>query len=104
MPRPDDAAPWDHDIPSVCPVCRAHHEAMANTMDDRAPTDGDVNLCIVCHGISVYDSKVPTKLRFPTDEELVEIKADPHIAKVLRAMKITEIMIGKPRGDYFPDP
>jgi hypothetical protein len=76
---------------------------MSNTTDDEAPHDGAVNLCIVCKGISVYDSNVPTKLRFPTDEELVEINADPEISRVRAAMHAVDKLHGPLKGDYFPD-
>jgi hypothetical protein len=95
--------PWDHDINSVCPVCRASHDGMASTMGEREPQDGDVNVCIMCKGISVYDSSVPTKLRFPTDEELAVFNADPRLRLIRAAMEVVEEKLGPPEGDYWPD-
>jgi hypothetical protein len=95
--------PWDYDILSICPICRAHHDGMANAMDERGPQNGDVNVCIVCKGISVYDTSVPTKLRFPTDEELEVFNADPRLNAIRAAMEVVEEHLGPPPGDYWPD-
>lgn len=95
--------PWDHDVDSVCPQCRAVHDGMANIESVAGPEDGDVNLCIVCRGISVYDSTVPTKLRFPTDEELDVFMRDPRIHQARAAMGIVDKIFGPPKGDYYPD-
>jgi hypothetical protein len=92
----------DFDLPSICPICLAHHEATANTQSQSRPTDGDVTICIVCHGISVYDFTLPGLLRFPTDEELEVIKADPEIQRVQWAMGIVKDVMGPPKGDYWP--
>jgi hypothetical protein len=83
----------DFDVDSVCPVCRAVHNGMANFTDDRHPADGAVNLCIYCGGISIYDGSVPTKLRFPTDHELRSIEADEDIIALRWAYK----QLGPPR-------
>jgi len=103
VPGPDPSRPWDHDMPSVCPQCGAHHEAMANTVNNDAPSNGDVNLCVVCKGISIFDDSVPTKLRYPTDDELTEINKDPRIQDLRSKMKVVDILLGPPKGDYFPD-
>jgi hypothetical protein len=92
----------DFDIPSVCPQCRAHHDAMAATTGQDGPSDGDVNMCVVCRGISVYDSSIPTKLRFPTDEELEAFSADPRLQELRAAMEIVDRM-NPLKGDYFPE-
>jgi len=98
-----DSPPWpDFDIPSVCPICLAHHQAAANTQGEDMPTDGDVSLCVVCGGISVYDFSLPGTLRFPTDEELEVIMTDPDIQRVQWAMGVVHRTMGPPRGDYWP--
>lgn len=97
------STPWpDFDIPSICPICNAHHEAAANTESQAMPTDGDVSICIVCHGISVYDFSRPGKLRFPTDAELEVIMTDPRLALLQAGMRIVKDRLGPLQGDYFP--
>lgn len=97
-------APWpDFDFPSICPICLAHHEAAANTESQDMPSDGDVSICIVCHGISVYELALPGKLRFPTDDELEVIMADPRLAILQAGMRIVKERLGPLEGDYFPD-
>ncbi len=93
----------DFDIPSVCPQCLAQHEAMGGMTGQQQPKDGDVNLCIVCHGLSVYDSSLPGRLRFPTDEELAVFNADPRLRLIRAAMEVVEEKLGPPEGDYWPD-
>jgi len=100
--RPDSSWP-DFDLPSVCPICLAHHEATANTQGQDMATDGDVTVCIVCGGISVYDFALPGKLRFPTDEELEVIKADPRLSMIQWAMGVVKTRLGPLKGDYWPD-
>ena len=95
--------PSDDEVISTCPQCMAQHDRMSDVTGDHRPTDGDVNICIVCRGISVYDSNVPTLLRFPTDEELAEIINDPRISKLRAVMEIVDEMSGRPRGNYHPD-
>lgn len=79
--------PNDFNVDCVCPQCRAIHDGMANMMDTRHPEDGDVSMCIVCGGISIYDHTNPTRLRFPTDDELVEINRDPNMRAIRWAYK-----------------
>jgi hypothetical protein len=96
--------PWDHDVDSVCPICRAVHDGMASAMGEHEPKDGDVNICIMCKGLSVYDSSVPTKLRFPTDEELAVFSADPRLNLIRAAMEVVEEKLGPPPPrNYWPD-
>jgi len=98
-----DSPPWpDFDIPSICPQCLAQHQATANTQGQNMPTDGDVTICIVCKGISVYDFSLPGKLRFPTDEELERFNQDPDIKALRWAMGAVRDTLGPPKGDYWP--
>jgi superfamily II helicase len=91
----------DKEVISVCPECLARHDRMTDVTGDHRPEEGDVNVCVVCKGISVYDSNVPTKLRFPTDEELAVIIKDPRISKIREVMKVMDLLYGRPRGKYF---
>lgn len=88
--------PWDFDVACVCPQCRAVCEGMANTETTDPPKDGDVNVCIFCKGLSVYDDSVPTKLRFPTDEELAMYAKDPRFEAIRAAMVLVESYLGPP--------
>jgi len=91
------------DLPSICPQCLAHHDATSNTSDEGMPHDGDVTVCIVCTGVSVYDFSLPGKLRFPTDEELAVIADDERIQAIRWAMGVARNKLGPLQGDYWPD-
>ena len=93
----------DFDLKARCPICGARHDGTANTVDDLPPQDGNLALCIVCGGISIYELALPEKLRFPTDAELVEIMNDPDIAELQRAHREVIRRHGLPKGNYFPD-
>lgn len=97
--------PWpDFDMAMQCPICLSYHEAAANTMDQRMPVNGDVSLCIVCGGISVYDSSLPFLLRHPSDAELAEFMADPNIKLLQIALSEVRKIHGPPQGDYRQPP
>ena len=91
------------EVHSVCPQCMAQHNQMTDVIGNDRPSDGAVNICVVCHGISIYDSSVPTLLRFPTDEELAVIVKNPKISKIRAVMDVVDMMYGRPRGKYSPD-
>jgi hypothetical protein len=95
--------PLDHDFdtPLVCPICRARHDASANMTGPEAPTDGDVSMCIMCGGISVYDSTKREGLRFATDEELEEFAKDERILAMQWARKRVRDRIGPPKGSGY---
>ena len=94
--------PWDHNINSVCPICRAVHDGMASMLDTRGPEDGDVNMCIFCGGVSIYQHDIEGRLRFATDEELVAINENPQMKLLLWAHRETVRRYGRPKGDYHP--
>lgn len=96
--------PLDHDFATdiTCPICLAHHEASAALNGTAGPKDGDVSLCIVCGGISVYDSTAPGRLRFPTDPELEEFMADPLIRQAQAALDVVKAKAPL-KGNYYPD-
>lgn len=93
----------DFDLPSICPICTAHHDATSNLTGPNRPGDGDITVCIVCAGVSIYDFSRPGKLRFPTDDELVEIDKDPEVARIRWALGVVRDRMGPPKGDYWPE-
>jgi hypothetical protein len=88
----------DFDTPLVCPICRAVHEASANLTGPEAPEDGDVSMCIMCGGISVYDASKPEGLRFPTDGELEMFSKDERILSMQWARRRVVDRHGPPKG------
>lgn len=73
-----------HKLPkSACPFC-AHELDTAAAIDDRhTPAPGDLTLCINCGEWLVFGEGM--SLQKPTDEEYVEIAANPGTDLVRRA-------------------
>jgi hypothetical protein len=78
-----------HDIGKViCPWCAAAHDSALNVgVDVTPPDDGDVNICINCVRISIYDEKVQGGLRSPTVEELHEAMMQPEVVFAMWAAR-----------------
>ena len=85
-----------HRIGTVhCPWCAAVHDCASNVMGEGAPEDGNINICINCESISVYDSEAPGGLRLPTKEEFDEAMAAEDVQKALWAISRSHYLIKK---------
>ena len=69
-----------------CPFCDKLCD-MAEGVFDRAavPADGDFSMCIGCGEWAVFSASAPGGFRKPTDDEYVDIVADPEMARMRRA-------------------
>ena len=68
---------------SKCTNCGKRMTA-ASTPDDRptrAPSPGDVAVCLYCHHLMIYDADM--SLRDPTSDELAEVAGDPEILEAM---------------------
>jgi hypothetical protein len=59
-----------HLEPTLCPHCGYMLDAASNIDGDRAPTTGDVTICINCTNICLYETA--TTLRVATKQELLD--------------------------------
>lgn len=89
----------DHDQGTICPVCRAMHEAAANLTGDERPNGGDYSMCIMCGGWSVFDFSVRGNLRFMTDDETAVWQADPNMQSATIAYKLLIELKGRPTAE-----
>jgi hypothetical protein len=69
---------------TVCPYCGRRNDLHDRTDDGAGPQPGNVSLCWGCRGLSIF---TVSGLRKPTDWELADIMADPHIRRILGAMR-----------------
>lgn len=61
-------------LDNVCPYCNFKIEAVTNIESDESPTQGDLNICIKCLGISQYDNVI--NLIKMTDKEVEGLDED----------------------------
>lgn len=79
----------DHLVAKMsCPGCGAGLDGALNTETDRGPRDGDPTLCVECRSMLVYSGTPVNSLRYPTSEEQREFLANPHMQRVIAAMRI----------------
>lgn len=73
----------------TCPHCGRVNDQHAHTEGRATPDVGDVALCWLCHGLSVYDRGPLGELvqRLPSEAESAEIEADPRITQARRALE-----------------
>lgn len=65
------------DLISVCPFCQYGFDLASSVKGgQKAPSDGDLTICIRCGEFAVFDKKEPGGLRKPTDAEYVTIGHD----------------------------
>lgn len=76
--------------PLTCPGCAAEIDGHLATKEDQpAPAAGGVSVCGLCATILVYTVTDDTLgLRYPTDDELLEILADPHVVEVVAYLRV----------------
>lgn len=80
----------------TCPWCAVVHDCASPASDEPgAPENGNINICINCECISVYDNTVPGGLRIPTDEEHTEAMQNPDVKKALVALRRSHYLIKK---------
>jgi hypothetical protein len=79
----------------VCPWCTSIHDCAANVNGEGAPEDGNINLCIRCECISIYDSTLPGGLRLPTPIEMSEAMEDEDVQRALWALNRSHYLIKK---------
>lgn len=76
--------------PLNCPGCGTEIDGhLATKEGSSGPKDGGVSVCAYCATICIYtvtDDRLG--LRYPTDDELHEILADPHIARVVALLRL----------------
>ena len=65
----------------LCPWCGKHINRAGNLDDERLkPNPGDIVICLDCGEASVFKGDM-SGVRKPTDDEFVEIAADPDYQK-----------------------
>ena len=80
----------------VCPFCAVIHDcAMSAGPEPGAPEDGNINICINCEQVSVYEQEAPGGLRPPTPEELEEALQQDEVQKALWALRRSHYVIKK---------
>lgn len=76
---------------TTCPLCGKFCDAVSGVESSRVlPKDGDYNVCIGCHGVSVFDSKAEGGARHMTEEETAAAMQHETLAKLIRIMGQTE--------------
>ena len=62
---------------TTCPTCEAKHDLVSGMTDEDTPDPGSLSLCIRCGVWAIFDEDL--SLRKPTNEEAIEISADPYV-------------------------
>jgi transcription elongation factor Elf1 len=65
-----------------CPVCGALNDAW--TAMKKKPQAGDASICLYCAALCVFNAD--DSLRIPTEEETVNMLADPFVIKLLETV------------------
>ena len=73
-----------HTPNSRCTNCGKDTDAATPVDGGRGPGPGDVSVCLYCHHLMIYDEE--TKLRNPTDEEIVELAGHPELVRAMKAL------------------
>jgi DNA-directed RNA polymerase subunit RPC12/RpoP len=78
----------------ACLNCGKTIDAATRTLDkdDDRPSPGDVAICFYCGHLMVYADDM--SVREPTDEEVVEMAADPDIVEGMRMRAIRQVEPG----------
>lgn len=85
----------DYDTPDIeCPGCAKElGGALATTEGQTEPDDGSIAVCAECGTISVYTAvNDKLELRYPTDDEMVVILKNMHIARVIAVTRLAREM------------
>lgn len=75
--------------PTKCPGCGAEMDGhLACREGQSGPDDGSVSICVECSTIAIY-TEVSGRLvlRYPTDEEMKSILADPHVTRAIATIR-----------------
>ena len=75
---------------SRCLTCNARIETASDLFGDEKVKAGDVSICLYCGAVAIFTGP-GIGLRDPTNEELVEILADPRVRRVRAARKRIDI-------------
>ena len=70
-----------------CPGCGHKHSHTSNLTGTAGPRDGDVTVCVRCAGVWLFDSTASGGLVAPPPNQLLELAAEPRIAKVREAIR-----------------
>lgn len=73
-------------IDLTCIDCGNRNDATTGTGQGEIPGDGDVCMCIYCGALAFFDFPA-SKLREPTQAELVELHMDQNIRRAMFAWK-----------------
>lgn len=76
-----------------CPHCGKRNDMHDNMLNTEAvPADGDVSLCIGCGKWAIYEGQA---LRFPTSEEMADIRMNPDCQRYQLALVLTRMKQGQ---------
>lgn len=79
------------DLPTICPFCNEHHEAITLAQGDvEDPSDGNVCICFRCGKFCVFDSDAYGGLRKPTKREQRDFDRDEKQQQMVAAWKIVK--------------
>jgi hypothetical protein len=77
-----------------CPSCGELLDAATSMLEDAVPSDGDINVCIQCGHIMVFENGQPRNL---TDAEMYQIAGDRRIIALQKVRG--EVVAVKKRKD-----
>lgn len=69
---------------SPCPNCSAEIDSATGIDHDASPNSGDVTICLHCRSILIFGDDL--RLRFPNDEEMVELAGEPTIVATMNRL------------------
>ena len=69
---------------------KENNRAVSSDNDDiTTPENGNLNMCINCGAIAIFDDSYPDGARKPTPSENFELSRDQHIQRILKVWRST---------------